>query len=112
MQSTSERRLAIRDAISERRHTTVAELARDFGVSCSTIKRDLDALTATTSFYCTKGTGGGIHAMDGWYASNRYLSSPQEAFLRKLQDGLQTETDRQMMESILSAFAKPINKAS
>lgn len=107
MKSTSDRRLAIRDYISEKRHTTVPELMREFNVGYSTIKRDLDAITATTSFYTTQGNGGGIHATDGWYASNRYFSAGQEAFLKKIQSGLQTEAEQKMMESILSAFAMP-----
>ncbi|MSC86321.1 hypothetical protein EAI89_21270 [Eubacterium sp. am_0171] len=66
-----------------------------------------DAITDTTSFYMTKGTGGGVHAVDGWYASSHYFSSAQEEFLKKLQSGLQTEADQKMMESILAAFAMP-----
>ena len=112
MKTTTDRRLAIRDVISERRHTTIGELAQEFGVCYMTIYRDLEALTATTSFYFSKGTGGGVHATEGWYASNRYYTKEQEAFLRKLQDGLQTDSDRQMMESILSAFAMPRHKDS
>lgn len=107
MTSTSDRRLAIRDFISERRHTTVPELMQEFHASYSTIKRDLDAITETTSFYTTQGNGGGIHACEGWYASRKYFSADQEAFLKKLQSGLQTEADQKMMESILAAFAMP-----
>lgn len=107
MKNTSDRRLAIRDYISAKRHTTVGELAAEFDVGYNTIIRDLDAITDTTSFYMTKGTGGGVHAVDGWYASSHYFSSAQEEFLKKLQSGLQTEADQKMMESILAAFAMP-----
>ena len=107
MKSTSDRRLAIRDFISEKRHTTVPELMQEFDASYSTIKRDLDAITATTSFYTTQGNGGGIHATDGWYASNHYLTADQESFLKNIQSGLQTEAEQKMMESILNAFAMP-----
>lgn len=94
MKSTSDRRLAIRDYISEKRHTTVLELMREFNVGYSTIKRDLDAITATTSFYTTQGNGGGIHATDGWYASNRYFSADQEAFLKKFRAGCRLKLNR------------------
>ena len=107
MMSTSERRLAIRDFISECRHTTVPELMEEFHVGYNTIIRDLDAIAEITAFYKTQGKGGGIHAVDGWYASRRYYSADQEAFLRKLGAGLQTDEDRKMMESILRAFAMP-----
>lgn len=112
MLSTNDRRLAIRDAISDRRHTTIEELARDFGVSKATIKRDLVALTGIISYYGTTGPDGGIHATEGWYSSRRYLSSDQEAFLKKLKAGLQTEADQRMMEGILCAFAMPQHNES
>lgn len=110
MLSASERQLAIRDAISDRRHTSVSELARDFNVSTATIKRDLDALAEVISIYGTRGASGGIHAVDGWYSSRRYLNNSQEAFLRSIFDGLQTDEDKEMMESILTAFAMPRHK--
>ena len=110
MRATTDRRLAIRDFISMKRHTSIPELMQEFDVSKSTILRDLEALTETISYYTTTGNGGGIHAMEGWYATNRHYTPDQEAFLRKLEAGLQTDEDRKMMESILMAFAKPVNK--
>ena len=112
MISTSERRLAIRDAISDRRFTTIKELMRDFGVGRETIKRDIAAISEITSFYTTPGKGGGIHAVDGWYASKRYLTAEQEDLLERLTDGLQTDSDKHLMETILSAFAMPKQKDS
>jgi predicted DNA-binding transcriptional regulator YafY len=98
--------LAIRDFISARRHTSVPELMQEFGVSYNTVLRDLDAITGTTAFYTTPGRAGGVHACDGWYASNHYLSAQQEELLRRLQSE-QTEVDRKMLEDIISAFAMP-----
>lgn len=103
----SSRRMAIRDFISLKRHTTVAELAREFEVSPNTISRDIDAITDFSSFYTTKGNGGGIHACEGWYASNKHLTLTQENFLKTIQEGLQTEDEKKMMEEILRAFAMP-----
>lgn len=110
MRTTSDRRLAIRDFISDRRHTTISELMREFAISKSTVLRDLDAITETTSFYTTPGNGGGIHAADGWYASRRYFTAEQEALLNRLSDGLQPE-DMEVMESIFAAFVKPKTRA-
>ena len=110
MRATADRRLAIRGYISERRQTTIAELIQEFHVSKSTVLRDLEALTENTSFYTTPGNGGGIHATEGWYASRRYLSANQEALLRRLETGLQTESEKKLMESILLAFAKPTHE--
>lgn len=106
MIATSDRRLAIRDYISDKRETTIAELMREFGVSKSTIRRDLDAITETTSFEMVPGNGGGIRATDGWYSSHRYLSDKQERLLKDLMAGLQPE-QKETMESILAAFGKP-----
>lgn len=75
MRATTERRLAIRDFISMKRHTSIPELMQEFDVSKSTILRDLEALTETISYYTTTGNGGGIHATEGWYASNTYQAS-------------------------------------
>ena len=106
MKNTSDRRLAIRDYISAKRHTTVGELAAEFDVGYNTIIRDLDAITDSASFYMTPGNGGGIHAIDGWYASRRYLSAEQEALLTRLSSGLQAD-DLKVMQGILAAFGKP-----
>lgn len=70
MTGTSERRLAIRDFISERRRTTVPEIMEEFHVGYNTVLRDLDAITEITSFYKVPGRGGGIHAVDGWYIAH------------------------------------------
>jgi predicted DNA-binding transcriptional regulator YafY len=107
VKSTSDRRLAIRDYISAKRHTSIHELMMEYRVSYNTILRDLDAITATTAFYTTQGRTGGVHACDGWYASNHYLTAPQETLLRGLQSEQQTEADRKMLEDIISAFAMP-----
>ena len=112
MMSTSDRRLALRDYISECRHTSVPELMKHFDVSYSTVIRDLDAISEIASFYKTQGNGGGIHAVDGWYATRRYYTADQEAFLRKLEAGLQTDEDRKMMAGILRAFAIPKHNES
>jgi predicted DNA-binding transcriptional regulator YafY len=106
VRATSDRRLAIRDYISDKRHTTISELMQEFDVSKSTVLRDLAAIAETTSYYTTPGNGGGIHATDGWYASQRYLSAEQEALLKRLSAGLQPE-DKKLMDGILASFGKP-----
>lgn len=104
---TTERRLAISDTIAVKRHTTIRELAREFDVSISTIKRDLDAIASFTSYFTTQGNGGGIHAAEGWYPYRHYFTLEQEDLLKRLSDGLQTDADRRIMKSILNAFSMP-----
>lgn len=105
MKATSDRRLAIRDYISVKRQTTLRELTDEFGVSKSTIRRDLDAITATSFFEMVPGNGGGIRAIDGWYASNHYLTVEQEVFLQGIQE-LQPGQEK-IRDSILVAFGRP-----
>lgn len=104
----AERQMLIRDFISDVRHTSIAEIAEQFSVSQSTVRRDLEVITPFTSFYTTVGNGGGLHAIDGWYASKRYLSKGQEELLRRLLPGLQPE-DKALMNGILQAFSQPKN---
>ena len=110
----NERRLAIRDFISAVRKTTIAELAQEFEVSRSTIKRDIQELESAylISIESIDGKGGGIRAMDGWYANKTYFTIVQEALIRKLGIGLQTEDDKRTFESILATFVMPKAKAN
>ena len=106
MRSALERRQEILEALSERRFETVQNLAAEFSVSVRTIKYDIELLSCSAPIYTVQGKGGGVYVMDGWYASRRYLRSDQEALLRSLIDGLQSDQQR-VMQSILSSFAKP-----
>ena len=108
MKATTERRLAIREFISWKRHTSIPELMKEFGVSRSTIKRDLEALTETISYYSNNGNNGGIHAMDDWYSSKQYLSREDEAFVRMVIDErLSSKEEKERMERIFAAYVRP-----
>ena len=105
--SANERRQLILEALSDRREENVNNLANEFKVSVRTIKYDIEVLSCTAPIYTVQGRyGGGIRVADGWYIGRRYLHNDQEELLRKLMDGLQPE-DRQTMQAILTAFAKP-----
>ena len=54
MKATTERRLAIREFISWKCHTSIPELMKEFAVSKSTILHDQDALAEITSYYTSK----------------------------------------------------------
>ena len=109
MQSATERRQLVLEAISDRRQVKLDDLAADFGVSERTIRRDVELLSCSYPIVTVQGGGGGVRAMDGWYVSRRYLQDDQEALLRSLLPGLQPE-DQETMQRILSAFAKPSSK--
>lgn len=106
MVTANERRQEIIEILSDRRYEKIENLMSEFGVSRSTIKRDIEVLSLSYPIYSVSGNGGGIRVADGWYSNRRYLKPMQEELLNRLKSGLQPE-DMQVMESILAAFAKP-----
>lgn len=106
MQSATERRQDVLYYISDRRRVTYQEIADEFGISFNTARRDVELLACSYPIDVVNGKGGGVRAMDGWYASKRYLTNEQEDLLRQLCEGLQPDQQK-TMESILQAFAKP-----
>lgn len=110
--NTNERRLAIRNYISEKRETSISELMQEFHASRSTVKRDLEEIAEIASFYGVPGKGGGIRAMDGWYVNKTYFTLKQEALVRNMGLGLQTEEEKRIFETILTTFVRPKSKAN
>jgi predicted DNA-binding transcriptional regulator YafY len=105
MQNTTERRQEILYFISDRRKVTLQEIADEFNIGIATVKRDVQILMCSHPIDAVQGKGGGIRAMDGWYANKRYLTESQEKALEDVLNGLQPDMD--MIQSILTAFAKP-----
>lgn len=106
MQSATERRQDILYYISDSRRVTYQEIADKFNISFNTARRDVELLSCSYPIDAVKGKGGGVRAMEGWYASKRYMTDKQETLLRELMSGLQPD-QQQIIESILTAFAKP-----
>ena len=106
MQSATERRQEILYFISDRRCVKLWDIANEFNISYTTAQRDVRYLQCSYPIITETSVAGGVRAMDGWYASRRYLNDKQEALLRELMTGLQPD-DQKTMESILAAFAKP-----
>ena len=78
MQSATERRQEVLYFISDRRRVTYQEIADEFGISFNTARRDVELLACSYPIDVVNGKGGGVRAMDGWYASKRYLTDEQE----------------------------------
>lgn len=106
MQNATERRQEMLYYISDHRRVTYDELANEFNISYRTAQRDVEYLMCSYPITTINCRGGGIRAMDGWYASKRYMTDKQEYLLRQLLAGLQPD-DQKTMEGILAAFAKP-----
>ena len=101
-----ERHRRILEIISARRFETTNNLARELGVTRTTIKSDLLELSDQASFYTKCGKyGGGVYATDGWYYSRTYLTAEGEQALKDVLAGLQP--DLEQIQRILDAFARP-----
>jgi len=105
MQNATERRREILEYISDRRHVQLQELMQEFSISRSTAIRDVRILSCSYPIYTQTTGAGGIFAMEGWYASNRFLRSDEEKALEDVLNGLQP--DLNAIRRILTAFAKP-----
>lgn len=106
MQSTTERRQAILEYLCECRHTSRENLAQEFGVSMRTIERDVLVLSCSYPIYTTQGNGGGVHVVDGYRLSKKYLTSKQKTVLEKYAAKSSGE-DFKILKSILARFSAP-----
>lgn len=105
-----ERRREIIDIISYERKTTIAALSARFEVCENTIRTDLEEISEYAAFYVVPGNGGGIFAVEGWYASDRYYSKSQYEFLVGIKNKYCNESELLMMDSILFEFGMPKDK--
>lgn len=105
MQSANERRLALLETMCVRRYDKIENLAFEFGVDRRTIERDVELLSISHPIYTTKGTGGGVHIMEGYDLHKKYLSDKQ---CRCLEEIAVTATgeNKQIISSILREFSK------
>lgn len=106
MQSTTERRQALFETMCERRHETIDNLAFEFGVERRTIRRDIEILSCSYPIYTTKGTGGGVHIMDGYRYGIRYMTNDEAKFLESVAATLDGD-DAERMQKIISKYKLP-----
>ncbi len=106
MQSALERRQALFEVMCERRHDTVENLAFEFGVDRRTIERDVELLSISKPIYTTKGTGGGVHIVDGYRYGSKYLTEDETEFLEGIATKL-TGSEFEKMKKIINRFRMP-----
>ena len=102
----NERRMAILEALCERRREQVANLAFEFGVTEWTIRQDILTLSLSYPVYTVQGHGGGVYIADGYRLGRKYLTETQSDLLEKLSARL-TGEDLETMKSILNTFKEP-----
>ncbi|MFI3167102.1 MAG: HTH domain-containing protein [Bacillota bacterium] len=107
--SANERREKILSDICIRRNESIANLMHEYGVSRSTIIRDIQSLSVSHPIYTIQGNGGGIYVTDGYRLGKQYLKSEQQNLLEELLPTLDCEQAK-IMASILKSFAFPKNK--
>ena len=109
MRATIERRQAIIEILCDRRNETIDNLAFEFKVNRRTIRRDIEILSITFPFYTTKGTGGGIHVVDGFKLGMKYLTKEQADFLESILHNY-SDKEKEILVEILNTFKMPENK--
>lgn len=82
---TAERRTEIMRILCRRRHETISNLAKEFGVSTRTISRDIEVLSATEPIYTQCGRyAGGVYVADDFSISRMYMTDNELSLLHKL----------------------------
>lgn len=104
--SAKERRAEIIRILLGTKQTTVPRLAGDLGVSVSTVKRDILALTVDEGYPIdtVQGNGGGIVLRDFRHPHKRILSQEQIKVLTELMEKTDTY-QAEVLNGILRAYA-------
>jgi len=101
----TERRQKLLEVLCLRRHDTCDNLAFEFNVSDSTIRRDIRVLTCAYPIETVRGRhGGGVRVADGYYLNRKSFTPKQAELLRRVRSQL-TGDDLDTMDSILLQFA-------
>ena len=92
----SERRARMLDFLVKRKESTRFELASEFGVSISTIHRDIIYLSGIAPVYTKQGNQGGIYILPEFRSYKNYLTEAELSlcFNRKFQRRRKKDTLR------------------
>jgi len=110
MQSALDRRQALLEIMCERRHDKIDNHAFEMGVERRTIRRDIELLSISYPIYTTKGTGGGVHIVDGYRYGFRYMTKEETIFLESI--AIKLDNDKAIrMQRIIDRYKMPIRGA-
>ena len=108
----AERRYEIMKILCRHRHSTIRNLASEFGVSVRTILRDIDTLSRTEPIDTQLGKHGGVYVMEGYYLERMYMTDTELDVLRKLyisaddNGSLLTNDEKDILKHIISQYSK------
>ena len=104
--TSSERRQAILEALCERRHDKVENLAYEFHVSERTIRNDVLELSLSYPVYTVSGRyHSGVYIADDYYLGKQYLTEEQLELLLSLKSQV-GDDQRKILDGIVKKFGK------
>ena len=107
---TTERRLELIRIMCSRRYEKTENLAFEFNVSEKTVRRDIDAVSATVPLYTKRGAyGGGIYLLGDYAAEKTYMSDGDVLFLKRLSERCRSGSDRRSLQNIIKKYGKNFN---
>ncbi len=112
---TAERRYEIMRILCRRRYETVANLAREFGVSQRTILRDIEVLSVSEPIYTQCGRyGGGVYVTNNYQMDRMYMTKKELGVLHKLSTSAAkqevcalSEEEEKLLHLLISQYTKP-----
>lgn len=115
---TAERRAEIMRILCRRRHETISNLAKEFGVSTRTIQRDVEVLSVTEPIYTQCGRyDGGIYVTEEYVMDRMYMTNSELSVLHKLVSFAENESicnldqdELNVLKMIVSQYTKPQNR--
>ena len=104
--TSSERRQAILEALCERRHDKIENLAYEFHVTERTIRNDVLELSLSFPVYTVSGRyHSGVYIADDYYLGKQYLTEEQLELLISLKSQV-GDDQRKILDSIVKKFGK------
>lgn len=111
----AERRAEIMRILCRRRHETISNLSKEFGVSTRTILRDIEVLSISEPIYTQCGRyGGGVYLTDNYVMSRMYMTDNELSILHKIASLAKnkaicdlSEDEYTVLNTIILQYTKP-----
>lgn len=105
----TERRAEIMKLLCRRRHETIPNIAKEFGVSPRTVRRDIEALSLREPIYTLPGKiSGGVYVVDGYRMDKMYIEEAEMKVLHKVLDYVQSHSSQVLSDDEITLLKKLI----